>query len=74
MDPDSLYEIISFEGFGFYKHNYRKQEVEILQPRLEELGYTNVSWHAGESDSFGPLTRICKATDPTGKHVRFMYG
>ena len=54
-----LYEVISFEGFSFA--SWRQGESDVLQPRLEALGYTDIKWFMGEHDSFGPLTRICHA-------------
>lgn len=72
-----LTDVISFEGFQYLAHgsnNFAVQERTILQPRLEEKGYTNVHWFEGETDSFGPLTRRCRATNPFGDTVWFMYG
>jgi len=67
-----LDEVISFEGFVFSK--WYEGEPQILQPRLEALGYTNVKWFMGERDSFGPLTRYCEATTPDGDRVKLWYG
>lgn len=66
-----LMNFISFEGFDWKE--YYKGEKEILQPRLEALGFTNVKWSPGETDSFGPLSRVCKAKTLTGKAVSFVY-
>lgn len=74
----SLITIIDFSGFDFLSHGgtngYIEQEKTILQPRLEALGYSNISWLEGETDSFGPLTRRCKAVDRRGDTVWFVYG
>lgn len=67
-----LMKIISFEGFDFER--YYNDEVEVLQPRLEELGFKEIEWSMGEADSFGPLSRICKAKTSTGEYVYFVYG
>ena len=69
-----LMDLISFEGFHFARATYRDQEIEILQPRLEALGYSEIKWYDGERDSFGPLIRKCSATDPDGKSVELFYG
>ena len=70
---NALGEVISLDGLGLNVAGYRKQEIEILQPRLEELGYIFISWHDGERDSFGALTRICRAMAPNGEMVEFYY-
>jgi hypothetical protein len=68
-----LSDLISFAGFRYV--DYINGEKEILQPQMEALGYTNIQWLPGETDSFGPLTRVCRATSPTGKAViSFIYG
>jgi hypothetical protein len=70
-----LMTVIDFEGFEFLSHGgYIEQEREILQPRLEALGYSNIYWFEGETDSFGPLTRRCRAVDKRGDTVWFVYG
>ena len=71
--PD-LTEVISFAGFSFANATYHEQELKILQPRLEALGYTKIIWMMGEQDSFGPLTRLCSVISPDGKPITFMYG
>jgi hypothetical protein len=73
-DNVDLFKVISFDGFDFDAKTYRRQEITILQPRLELLGYTECRWSMGESDSFGPLSRICEAKNPEGKIVRLVYG
>jgi hypothetical protein len=67
-----LSSIISFDDFHF--ENYSEDEVSVLQPRLESLGYKNITWLKGETDSFGPLTRICHAYTADNQLTRFMYG
>lgn len=64
---------VSFNGFGFTTATYRRDEVEVLQPQLEALGYNVVAWLPGETDSFGPLTRVCHA-QKNGEDVWFIYG
>jgi hypothetical protein len=64
---------ISFSGFGWATATYRRDEVEILQPQLEALGYTDIEWLPGEVDSFGPLSRVCKASKD-GEIIWFIYG
>lgn len=69
-----LSKLISFEGFSFARERYRRDELNILQPRLEDLGYHDIEWGPGETDSFGPLTRVCSAKTSTGHTVWFCYG
>lgn len=68
-----LSSVISLEGFNYDK-NFKEQELFLLQPRLQELGYIEIEWGAGESDSFGPLTRTCQATNSYGVREYFFYG
>ena len=68
-----LSSVISLEGLTYGK-GYRQQELDLLQPRLEALGYTEIEWGEGESDSFGPLTRVCQATNTSGVREYFFYG
>lgn len=67
-----LFEIIDFGAFRFSE--YRDGEIEILQPQLEALGYTDIMWFDGEADFFGSLSRICRATHPDGNIEQFIYG
>lgn len=67
-----LYEVINFDGFDC--NNWRSGERDLLQPQLEAKGYTDLRWSMGESDSFGPLSRICVGRDMEGAPVRFIYG
>lgn len=67
-----LMDHIDFAGFDF--GSYAQHEVELLQPKLMEQGYTNIRWMMGDYDSFGPLTRVCRAVAPDGKVVKFVYG
>lgn len=69
-----LGEVISLDGQDFSVASYSKREKELLQPRLYKAGYSLITWHDGEIDSFGPLTRICKAVSPEGEPVEFYYG
>lgn len=68
-----LWNVIDSNGFR-YGADYAQQEKELLQPQLEKKGYYNIEWSDGERDSFGPLTRVCKATAPNGEVCWFMYG
>ena len=69
-----LTAIISFAKFSFSSVDYVKEEKEILQPQLEALGYTEIIWLPGEHDSFGPLSRVCRAFDKKGDLHWFFYG
>ncbi|MHB1086752.1 MAG: hypothetical protein ACYCZ0_03325 [Minisyncoccota bacterium] len=60
------------EGFAF--EDYYDGEHDILAPALAARGYRDVGFYMVEQDSFGPLIRGVRATDPTGKNVRFFYG
>lgn len=60
------------EEFDFDR--YHAGEQELLKPALEAKGYTGIGFYMGEQDSFGPLSRGCVATDPSGARVRFYYG
>lgn len=66
-----LGSVISFDGFDH--KTYALDELEILQPRLEAMGYREVSWFPGEMDCFGPLTRLCRAMKNL-EAVWFVYG
>jgi hypothetical protein len=67
-----LYEVISMDGFDY--NLFIRDEKEILKPRLEEKGYTDIQFFMGEQDSFGPLSRICYCKDPDGNIKAFIYG
>jgi hypothetical protein len=67
-----LEEFIDFNGFDF--NQWRTGETYILEPQLEKLGYTDIEWSMGEKDSFGPLTRVCKAKNSSGETMWFIYG
>lgn len=69
----NLDEVIVLTGLT-YDENYINQEKELLTPRLEAVGYTNIQWQDGERDSFGPLTRVCSCNDRYGNRVYFIYG
>jgi hypothetical protein len=75
-EPPAKYEnldrIISFQNFDH--DQYRYGEEHILKPQLEELGYTDIQFKMGESDSWGPLTRLCSARDSSGTKRWFFYG
>jgi hypothetical protein len=72
IEYEDLMGVISFKGYVFglwYKH-----EEEILRPRLEAKGYSQIVFEMGKSDSFGPLTRICRCVDSEGDRQYFIYG
>jgi hypothetical protein len=69
-----LPDIISFREFDYSVAVYVNQELTILQPQLEKLGYTEIIWLPGEEDSFGPLSRVCRAFDEDGNLHWFYYG
>lgn len=64
---------VDFGNFSFTSSRYRRDEVEILQPQLEALGYEVLEWLPGETDSFGPLTRVCKVRKDD-EIIWFIYG
>ena len=72
MHTVELDEVISFDGFVFA--DYWNGEQNLLKPRLEELGYTNIRFYNGEADSFGPLMRVCECVDPEGNSRKYYYG
>jgi hypothetical protein len=69
----ALESVIDFADFK-YDHTYREQEGVLLVPQLEALGYTHITWQPGEYDSFGPLTRVCRARNRFNEVVWFIYG
>ena len=71
---EELSNVISLKGITFQRDTYLDEELEILQPRLVALGYTEVKWRMGDSDAFGPLTRVCVCWDAAGKFRKFVYG
>jgi hypothetical protein len=54
--------------------HYARDERAILEPALAALGFTGIRFVDGERDSFGPLSRVCHATDEHGSARRFVYG
>jgi hypothetical protein len=72
----NLGDVISFARFHFNVPTsaIKRQEREILEPQLIDLGYTDITWWMGEEDSFGPLSRLCRAIDKHGDEVTFIYG
>jgi hypothetical protein len=72
----NLGDVISFARFHFNvsMSSIKRQEHEILEPQLVDLGYTDITWWTGEEDSFGPLSRLCRAVDKNGDEVTFIYG
>jgi hypothetical protein len=62
------------EGHKWVEKNYLWWEDNIAKPLLERFGYTNVSFGNGESDSFGPLSRVVHCKDAVDMPVKFFYG
>lgn len=62
------------EDTPFHFETYLLDEIVHLNPALREAGYKVNLWQDGERDSFGPLTRIAKATGPDGRQVTLIYG
>lgn len=67
----SLEDVIDFTDFNYA--NWWDGEDKILKPQLESLGYTNIRFSPGETDTYGPLTRMCYA-DLNGARLEFCYG
>lgn len=72
LEYEELSNVISMEDFDYA--DYRNGELEILQPRLVALGFSEIRWYMGDHDSFGPLTRVCFCRDKTDKVRQFVYG
>lgn len=72
VNYEDLEDLISFENFSF--SYYWRDEKEVLEPQLRQLGFDAFEWHHGEFDSFGPLTRVCFCLDKNGDKKRFIYG
>lgn len=70
---EELSNVISLDGITFDMH-YHAEELDILQPRLVALGYTEIRWSMGDHDPFGPLTRICTCRNAAGEVKAFIYG
>lgn len=67
-----LEDLIDFRDFEF--RSWRTGEEYVLKPQLVRLGYHDIQFLPGETDSFGPLTRTCKAKNSYGEVVWFVYG
>lgn len=52
---------------------YWKYEQEKLTPWLQSMGFEDVRWGMGESDSFGPLSRVARMR-LKGHIFEFIYG
>ena len=70
-DFEDMPDSVSFDGFNFSDHY--NGERDILQPQLENLGYTVVAWYDGDADGFGTLSRYAVCRKGGDTH-RFMYG
>lgn len=48
-------------------------EREVAEPQLRKKGWTVLSWHTGDGDSFGPLSRyaLCEIRN---RQWRLVYG
>ena len=63
---------ISFEGFHF--ENWFIGEPTILEPRLRDAGYTEISFRHGHKAKDGTiLTRRCDAKNKVGRWKHFFY-
>ena len=64
-------------GYCSSGHNTSKTywdwEREVAIPAMKAEGYTDITFHTGESDSFGPLSRIAIAYKD-GQRIKFFYG
>ena len=72
-----LLDIIGHEAAqkpNYCGQRYDKWEAEVAEPALHDLGFKQVRWHSGESDSFGPLSRVASCLDSDGNRVQLMYG
>jgi len=72
FEYENLLSVVSFEDFLY--RDYLKHEQTLLKPRLKASGFRDISFVDGESDNFGPLSRICRCTDKRGKQRQFYYG
>jgi len=54
--------------------NWWLSERDVITPALTSAGYQVDSWYTAEGDSFGPLCRAARATDPDGTSVIVSYG
>lgn len=67
-----LTTVVSFDGFD--PKNYRQDELSVLQPQLELLGYRVVYWMDKHPNYLvGFEGRFCRALDPNGKSFYFFY-
>lgn len=71
---ENVKDLISFDGFNWGRFEFPQSELNILQPQLENLGFTVTGWWTGEADSFGVLTRCATMYDANGTRVVFCYG
>ena len=71
---EELSNVISIDGLSWEPNRYLDEELNVLQPRLVALGYTEIRWSMGDHDSFGPLTRICTCRNAAGEVKAFIYG
>ena len=68
-----LESIISFDGFD--RDNYPEDEVKVLQPRIEVLGYHKITWMDYDKNYLAwSEARVCKAVGQDGAIVWFVYG
>lgn len=62
-------------GLNIDYSRYWESERDVIEPALKEAGWTDIStWWSPEKDSFGPLSRAVKATDPEGQRCTVWYG
>lgn len=74
IEYEELSNVISLEGIQYTRDTYLDDELNVLQPRLVSCGFTDIKWRMGDSDAFGPLTRVCTCRDAAGELRFFVYG
>jgi hypothetical protein len=73
VDLTEIIPASCFDAPCYCSREYWLWEEQVARPALIEKGWTVLSWHDGERDSFGPLTRyaVCILR---GRHYRLFYG
>lgn len=76
-DPNyvDLYDLnlVAEPSYDWQDGSMHKQE-ELIKAELTEMGYDCGSWHDGERDSFGPLSRILHVRTPKHERKTIVYG
>lgn len=71
---EELSNVIDVSDAEWDVEGYRSYELDVLQPRLVALGYTEIRWTDGERDAFGPLSRVATCRNAAGEVKAFIYG